>query len=73
MCAYPNLILRPSTLKPSIAQGFEIIKNIHLDTEQFTVQNDLMTPSFKLKRAPLQKKYQAVIEQMYAELKNKPQ
>lgn len=30
---------------------------MHLTTEPFTVENDLMTPSYKLKRAPLQKRY----------------
>jgi long-chain acyl-CoA synthetase len=53
-------------------QGFEIIKAVHLESEPFTVENDLITPSFKLKRAPLQKRYQAAITRMYAQLnKNK--
>ncbi len=30
---------------------------MHLTTEPFTVENDLMTPSYKLKRAPLHKRY----------------
>lgn len=34
------------------------VKAVHLETELFAPENDLMTPSFKLKRSPLQKRYQ---------------
>ncbi len=50
-------------------QGFELVKAVHLEAEPFSVENDLLTPSFKLRRAPLQKKYQAAITSMYAQLK----
>lgn len=46
----------------------EIIKAVVLDSEQFTVENDLMTPSFKLKRAPLLKRYKPQVDRMYADL-----
>ena len=33
------------------------------------MENELMTPSFKLKRPQLQKKYQGEIDAMYAAMK----
>jgi long-subunit acyl-CoA synthetase (AMP-forming) len=54
----------PSTMtcthagKAARLKGFEDIKALLLEGEAFSVENDLMTPSFKLKRAPLQKRYQ---------------
>jgi long-chain acyl-CoA synthetase len=35
------------------------------------VQNEMMTPTFKLKRPQLQKHYQAVIDSMYSQLNSK--
>ena len=55
-----------ATAKESKLKGFEIVKSIHLDSELFSVENDLLTPTFKSKRPQLQKKYQSVIDQMYA-------
>lgn len=48
--------------------GMEIVKAIVLEPEQFAVENDLMTPSFKLKRAPLLKRYKPQVDAMYAAL-----
>jgi len=56
-------------LVAAFLQGFEIVKAVHLDTEPFTVENDLITPSFKLKRPAMQKKYKDEITRMYQELK----
>lgn len=39
------------------------------DCEQFTVENDLLTPTFKLKRPQLQRQYQSEINAMYAALR----
>lgn len=51
-----------------LLQGFEMIKSLYLDPEQFTVENGLMTPTFKLKRPPLQSKYTPQIEAMYKKI-----
>lgn len=49
-------------------KGFENVKNIHLEHELFTVDNDLLTPTFKLKRFEAKQKYQKEIDALYAEL-----
>ncbi|PSC75938.1 acetyl-synthetase [Micractinium conductrix] len=50
-------------------KGFEAIKGVHLSEEHFTIENDLMTPSMKLKRPQLQKQFQPQIDAMYKQLK----
>ena len=42
-------------------------KNIHLHPELFTVENDLLTPTFKSKRPALRKHFAKVMEHLYAE------
>jgi len=48
-------------------KGFEAVKRIHVESEQFSVENDLITPTFKLRRPQLQKKYKAIVDGLYAE------
>lgn len=70
-----------ATGKAAKLRGFELIKGacgvvihvvslcataVHLEELEWELGGELMTPSFKLKRAPLQKKYQAHIDAMYA-------
>ncbi|KAI8475864.1 MAG: hypothetical protein J3K34DRAFT_17054 [Monoraphidium minutum] len=50
-------------------KGFELVKAVHVAGEQFTVDNGLMTPTFKLKRAPLQAAFQPQVDAMYARLR----
>ncbi|KAJ0410358.1 hypothetical protein P43SY_002690 [Pythium insidiosum] len=45
--------------------GFERVKQIYLHHELFTVDNDLLTPTFKLKRADAQRYFKKQIEQLY--------
>lgn len=59
------------TGKEAGLKGFEMVKAVHLEPEPFSVENDLMTPSMKVKRPQLQKKYQPQLDAMYKGLKTK--
>eukprot|EP00026_Physarum_polycephalum_P004682 Phypoly_transcript_04705.p1 GENE.Phypoly_transcript_04705~~Phypoly_transcript_04705.p1 ORF type:complete len:665 (+),score=115.34 Phypoly_transcript_04705:109-2103(+) len=48
-------------------QGFEIPRNAWIAYEQFTQENDLMTPTMKLKRNAIKEKYKKEIAKMYEE------
>lgn len=56
--------------KDSGLHGFEIPRSIHLVDELFTVENGLLTPTFKLKRQQARDKYEKEIERMYATIEN---
>jgi long-chain acyl-CoA synthetase len=55
--------------KLSKLRGFEFIKNVHLDAEEFSVDNGCVTPTFKLRRPQLKERYNSVIDAMYKALK----
>nr|CAB3219799.1 long-chain-fatty-acid--CoA ligase 1 [Phallusia mammillata] len=48
--------------------SFEIPKKIHLDTELFSVENDLLTPTFKSKRPQIEAKYKVKIGELYKDV-----
>eukprot|EP01130_Rhizamoeba_saxonica_P013861 TRINITY_DN5966_c0_g1_i1.p1 TRINITY_DN5966_c0_g1~~TRINITY_DN5966_c0_g1_i1.p1 ORF type:complete len:604 (-),score=135.99 TRINITY_DN5966_c0_g1_i1:40-1851(-) len=48
-------------------KGFEKIKNIYLDHEMWTPENELLTPTMKMKRSVIFKAYEPIIEQLYQE------
>ncbi|KAF4654170.1 hypothetical protein FOL47_010108 [Perkinsus chesapeaki] len=52
-------------------RGFEMVKDIYLISEPFTVENDILTPSFKLKRNVAAVKFQVEIDAMYREIGDK--
>jgi len=58
--------------KEAKLNGFEFIKAIHLVTVPFSVDNDLMTPTFKLRRVNLLKHYKDDINKMYVEIGEGP-
>ncbi|KAJ1926377.1 medium-chain fatty acid-CoA ligase faa2 [Tieghemiomyces parasiticus] len=49
-------------------QGFEQVRAIYLDTEPFSIDNNLLTPTLKLKRQDARAKYGKVLAQLYFEL-----
>ena len=46
-------------------KGFELVKNIILFVEGFNIENNLCTPTLKLKRPVLQKKFEEDVKKMY--------
>ncbi|KAJ5577750.1 uncharacterized protein N7459_006714 [Penicillium hispanicum] len=47
--------------------GYERIRNCSLKLEPFTVENNLLTPTLKLKRPPTVKAYRQLLDQLYAQ------
>jgi long-chain acyl-CoA synthetase len=50
-------------------QGFEVVKSLRLHPTPFTIENDLMTPTFKLKRQKIRDTYERIIAELYDDLK----
>ncbi|GBG00518.1 hypothetical protein Rsub_13195, partial [Raphidocelis subcapitata] len=57
-----------ATAKEDRLKGFERVAAVHLEPHAFSVEEELVTPTFKLKRPQLKKKYLPQIERLYAEL-----
>eukprot|EP00003_Mantamonas_plastica_P032666 TRINITY_DN89_c0_g1_i1.p2 TRINITY_DN89_c0_g1~~TRINITY_DN89_c0_g1_i1.p2 ORF type:complete len:485 (+),score=191.99 TRINITY_DN89_c0_g1_i1:848-2302(+) len=49
-------------------KGFEFPHALHLESDPFSVENEILTPTFKLKRPVAKKVYQEQIDEMYAAL-----
>jgi len=49
-------------------KGFEMIRACVLESEPFTVENDLLTPTQKAKRPVIQNKYKSALEASYNEV-----
>lgn len=47
--------------------GFEKVKNVYCDSEPWTVENGMLTPTLKLKRDHSKSHYKEVIVQLYKE------
>ena len=69
-CANPavvKLILADmaAEAKKADLRGFECVKTVHLEHELFSVENNMLTPTMKLKRAEGKAKYAKEIAAMY--------
>lgn len=49
-------------------QSFEMLKDIYLHPDHFTIEAGLMTPTMKLKRPAMKEAFKAQIEKMYRSL-----
>ncbi|RCH89090.1 Long chain acyl-CoA synthetase 7 peroxisomal, partial [Rhizopus stolonifer] len=56
--------------KQNDLKGFEQIRAVYLTPKEFNIDNDLLTPTFKLKRETAKKTFQSQIDAMYATLSN---
>lgn len=50
-------------------RGFEMLKAVYLEPVPFSIEKDLVTPTFKLKRPQLLKYYKDRVDQMYKDAK----
>ncbi|HEY3487121.1 MAG TPA: AMP-binding protein, partial [Gammaproteobacteria bacterium] len=58
-------VLQRMSLRLKEFPGYAQIRTLHLDLQPWTVEEGLLTPTLKLKRGSLLKKYAAEIESMY--------
>uniref|UniRef100_A0A3B3UTX7 long-chain-fatty-acid--CoA ligase n=1 Tax=Poecilia latipinna TaxID=48699 RepID=A0A3B3UTX7_9TELE len=49
-------------------KSFEQVKDVHLHPELFTIENGLLTPTLKAKRAELKELFQPQIDKLYADI-----
>ncbi|KAK8799732.1 hypothetical protein WA158_006280 [Blastocystis sp. Blastoise] len=52
--------------KQNALRGFERVINIYVDSNPWTDQNNMLTPTFKLKRNIAKQKYQDIINSLYS-------
>lgn len=52
-------------------KGFEAIKNMYIEPNEFTEKENLLSPTLKIKRAQALQKYRPIIKELYAELKRR--
>lgn len=49
-------------------RGFEFVKRVHLTTDAFTVENGMMTPTFKARRPQVSAHFREQVQAMYADI-----
>ena len=52
--------------------SYERVRKVYLDIDPFTIDNELLTPTMKLKRPQTAKVFRQQIDAMYAELDAEP-
>ena len=70
------VVVRPLLTYPYLSLSFlynrfEIPRAVLLESEPFTVENDLMTPTFKIKRHPVVQQYREKLTGLYNEIHQK--
>lgn len=53
-------------------RGFEMVKSVYIDANTFSIEEGLMTPTFKIKRNEVVAKYRPMIDVMYTEIAKIP-
>ncbi|KAK3845844.1 MAG: hypothetical protein J3R72DRAFT_434699 [Linnemannia gamsii] len=56
--------------KAGAFRGFEIVKRVHLTTDAFSVENGMMTPTFKVRRPQVAEYFAQQIKDMYEDIHN---
>jgi long-chain acyl-CoA synthetase len=54
-------------IKAGDLQGFEKIHNLHFDLEPLKIEDEVLTPTLKLKRINARKKFEVILSQLYDE------
>ena len=49
-----------------VFKGFEKVRDFRFVVEEFSTDNDMLTPTLKLKRRNVIKAYQGLLDEMYA-------
>ena len=52
-------------------QGYEIPKAVHISAEEWTPENGMLTPTFKIKREVLKRTFGTMLDALYVQLKQK--
>lgn len=56
-----------SHVRESDLQGFEKLHNLHFDFEPLKIEDEVLTPTLKLKRNNARKKFHGILKQLYEE------
>ena len=75
LCKDPKVILTVTKEleragKAGSLRGFEIIKRVYLTTDAFSVDNNMMTPTFKVRRPQVAEYFREQITAMYEDIHN---